>query len=332
MVESRRRRREGARRGWMDSRVESRRGIWRGVGGADRGRDWTRGEGSGARRGVPRLGCASLPVPPRHRRRRAIGRRRRRPRPGGHHRPPRTSRARPPRPPARRRWTRARIPRAPRTTRVVRWTRNATRTSRRDARARGSPRAIARSPPSRCCLLSNEIVPRRTRHRATRSRRAERVAPHTRERGSPARLPPRMSRSSSSSSSRLAPPRAVGCGRARAIKREAPRCVLLWAAPRFKSGRIARPPKRFSPRLDFLGIARAHPRRHNRSAHHAQRTSGDMDPNVNPVRTPPRATSVTRVPYPRASRSARLASTPSRTASSPFHARLRRWPPRPSVR
>ena len=38
----------------MDSRVESRRGIWRGVGGADRGRAWTGGEGSGARRGVPR--------------------------------------------------------------------------------------------------------------------------------------------------------------------------------------------------------------------------------------------------------------------------------------
>ena len=329
----------------MDSRVESRRGIWRGVGGADRGRDWTRGEGSGARRNVPRLGCASLPVPPRHRRRRAIGRRRRRPRrrptprrrprPGGHHRPPRTSRARPPRPPARRRWTRARVRRAPRTTRVVRWTRNATRTSRRDARARGSPRAIARSPPSRCCLLSNEIVPRRTRHRATRSRRAERVAPHTRERGSPARLPPRMSRSSSSSSSRLAPPRAVGCGRARAITRSPEVCVALGRAEVqiwSRVSRFARRPKRFSPRLDFLGIARAHPRRHNRSAHHAQRTSGDMDPNVNPVRTPPRATSVTRVPYPRASRSARLASTPSRTASSPFHARLRRWPPRPSVR
>ena len=176
----------------MDSRVESRRGIWRGVGGGSRtgldpgggfrgsaGRTSSRlriSSGSSSSSPSPRDRSSPSPPPPP-------------PDPassppsGGHHRPPRTSRARPPRPPARRRWTRARIPRAPRTTRVVRWTRNATRTSRRDARARGSPRAIARSPPSRCCLLSNEIVPRRTRHRATRSRRAERVAPHTRERG-----------------------------------------------------------------------------------------------------------------------------------------------------
>ena len=47
MVESRRRRREGARRGWMDSRVESRRGIWRGVGGAGPRPGLTPGEGSG---------------------------------------------------------------------------------------------------------------------------------------------------------------------------------------------------------------------------------------------------------------------------------------------